>query len=182
MSCECADRMKRELTSLRTSARAQMYSLHRSLDAFQESIRQGANTLAAVHLYRAGVYLSAKESFSLEPSLIEILDSLERNLSENNSDLFSFFIRFKESISREDMSADKKRMLRGILRQKSKAVGLLSGRSVLELENARRALKRAEKTAERLLTWKEGIRTGTSPELICITDIHGSPDISQSNE
>jgi hypothetical protein len=174
--------MRRELRSTRDSARAQTYALRHSLDAFQESIRQGAEALAAVHLYRAGVYLACRETLANEPSLTDIMDRLENELTGADPALLRFLIQHREMIEIEDVSADKRKMLFGILRQKNKATGLLTGRANSEIDNAKRALQRADKTAERLLTWKEGIRSGATPELLCIADIHGPSYVDQSSE
>jgi len=182
MTCDCVNHMRRELRSIRDSARAQSYALRRSLDAFQESIRQGAEALATVHLYRAGVYLACQETLSIEPSRACIMDCLENELTEVDSSLFRFLIQHREMIEVEDVFADKRKMLFGILRQKNKAIGLLAGRANSEIENAKRALQRADKTAKRLLTWKEGIRSGATPELFCIADIHGPSYVDLSSE
>ena len=181
MSCECSEIMQRELRLKRSEARAHGDALKRNLDAFQEGIRQGADALACVHIHRAGVYLASKETHSVEPSASEIMEALENEISTNHRELLRYFSQHRDGILKEDLNADKRKMLRGILRQKSKAVGLLTGRATIELENARRALERAKRTEERLAAWKEGIKSSVTPELVQIADIHGHGFINQTN-
>ena len=182
MRCNCEEAMARELKHVQSTARIHRYSLIRQLDAFKEGIQQGADSLAVVHLYRAGVYLSGKDRLSYEFTVGDVIASLEDELSHNNPVLRQFLTRHHQEIMDEDFSADKRKMLFGILRQKKKAIGLLTGRANSEIENAQRALDRANEISQKLFSWKEGLQSTVVPELIFIADIHKPESTSQSSE
>jgi hypothetical protein len=134
-------------------------------------------------LFRAGVYLAALETNSPEPSGSQVLDALDNDLVGKDNVLLQFLSRHRDEIMREDSNADKRKMLRGILRLKAKAAGLLRGRAETEYDNTRKALERARRTEERLSAWKEGtIKVSVTPELVQIADVHARSFIDQSSE
>ena len=179
MGCECVETMKNELRSVRNTARTQANKMRKQLDAFQEGIQIGADNLAVAHIYKAGVYLACRDySMKLEPPISEIENALDKELSSKYPNLFRFFRTHLHEVCTEDLSADKKKMLRDIIKRGQNALGLLSGRAFNEIENAKKALERAERTKERLNLWKQGIKSGVTPELIPIVDKHGMEYIS----
>ncbi|CAG0963752.1 hypothetical protein METP3_01007 [Methanosarcinales archaeon] len=159
---------------MRSDSKAAEGRYRQRLDAFREGITTGANEIGARHLYRAGIYWASFDNEMIhEPLHDMIINSLQIHLQEKYPDLYSFFLRNKNTVSSQSESLEPSTMLSRILRRKDKAEGLLRASAELEINNSKRALERAEQLKERLKTWKEGINVRNKPEAICIVEQHG---------
>jgi len=172
MKCGCLRLIEYSLKASRERARqAQMENAHK-LEAFRNGIREGAMEVAARHVYRAGVYLASLE-MGLKSNLEEreILAALERNIGKYPL-LAEFFRRNVERVKAQAIFVDVRKMLRRILKQKRKAMGLLKGNAEREFALAQEALERVRKLEERLATWREASHLEALVEAVKIYDVH----------
>lgn len=172
MKCNCLKLIEYGLKASRGRARQAQIENARKLEAFRNGIREGAMEVAARHVYRAGVYLASLEGgLKRNPGEREILAALERNLRKHPA-LTEFFGRNVERIRAQAIFVDARRMLRRILKQKGRAVGLLKGNAERELTLAREALERVRRLEERLATWREASHLEALVEAVKIYDVH----------
>ena len=159
------------MVSKEKARQIQMENAHK-LEAFRNGIREGAMEVAARHIYRAGVYLASLEGgLKINPEEKEILAALERSIGKYPL-LAEFFGRNVERVRAQSIFVDVKKMLRRILRQKGKAVGLLKGNAERELALAQEVLERVRKLEERLATWREVSHLEALVEAVKIYDVH----------
>jgi hypothetical protein len=141
------------------------------LEKFKENIKNGFHQLAANHLFKAGAYFaSADNGLDRNPPARDILASLRRRLRGRGGRLLVFFERNTELVEKQAYLVDVEGLLRGILRQGEKAVGLLEGNGERELQEAERVLERLEKMESYLASWREaGVG---SADYVKIVDMH----------
>jgi hypothetical protein len=141
------------------------------LEKFKENIKNGFHQLAANHLFKAGAYFaSADNGLDRNPPARDILASLRKRLRGRGGRLLVFFERNTELVEKQAYLVDVEGLLRGILRQGEKAVGLLEGNGERELQEAERVLERLEKMESYLASWREaGVG---SADYVKIVDMH----------
>ncbi len=173
MSCQCRDRAQTVAAAARKRARAAEGQLVSRLEAFQIAIQDGARQLAARHLYRAGVYLcSLRGNLERDVSPWRVMDVLD-NDPLIGEELKPLIVRNRSLIERQAEELVPREMLRGILRAKGRAAGLLRGNAERELEQARKALDRYVRLEDHLAAWREGLRAESQVAVIPLMDSHG---------
>jgi hypothetical protein len=141
------------------------------LGRFKENVRNGFHQLAANHLFKAGAFFaSADNGLDRNPPARDILASLRRRLRGRGGRLLVFFEKNAGLVEKQAYLVDVEGLLRGILRQREKAVGLLEGNGERELQEAERVLERLEKLESYLTSWRE-IGVG-SADYVKIVDMH----------
>jgi hypothetical protein len=143
------------------------------LDTFREGIVEGAHELVARHLYRGGVYQASLDNgLARNPDSSMVLSSLANRLSSADPDAYEFYSENKNLVEQQGQSLDAETLLRGVLRHKGKATGLLEGNVLRELSQAQILIQRMKRLDEYLATWKESLRMEGSVELQKIVDMH----------
>ncbi|MEM3464987.1 MAG: hypothetical protein QXU11_08080 [Thermoproteota archaeon] len=173
MTCSCKEKIRLALESAKSRGRLFDAEQSRRLDSFRENIMEGARELAARHLYRAGVYFASLDNnLEKRPSSSQIRMALEKRLADMSPLLSSFTGGNIHLIMRQSEAIDSNKLLRGILRQESKAIGLLEGNGLREVEQAEKILTRLDKLKKYLESWRQGVREELRIEVVEITDIH----------
>jgi hypothetical protein len=159
------------LVAVRSRILAEKNRMNSQLEKFKENIKNGFHQLAANHLFKAGAYFaSADNGLDRNPPTRDILASLRRRLRGKGGRLLVFFERNTELVEKQAYLVDVEGLLRGILRQGEKAVGLLEGNGERELQEAERVLERLEKMESYLASWREaGVG---SADYVKIVDMH----------
>lgn len=147
--------------------------LLRGLEVFKENVRSGVDFLVAKHLYRAGVYFASLDN-GLTKNLLfsDVIESLRRRLRDRNARLFVFMERNRELVSKQGELIDVESLLRRILRQGSRAVGLLEGVGERELQEAERLLERFDRMERYFAKWSEVIVPSSTTYYRKIVDMH----------
>jgi hypothetical protein len=171
LSCSCHRNVEDSLVAVRSRILAEKNRMNSQLEKFKENIKNGFHQLAANHLFKAGAYFaSADNGLDRNPPTRDILASLRRRLRGKGGRLLVFFERNTELVEKQAYLVDVEGLLRGILRQGEKAVGLLEGNGERELQEAERVLERLEKMESYLASWREaGVG---SADYVKIVDMH----------
>jgi hypothetical protein len=171
LSCSCHRNVEDSLVAVRSRILAGKNRMISQLEKFKENIKNGFHQLAANHLFKAGAYFaSADNGLDRNPPTRDILASLRRRLRGRGGRLLVFFERNTELVEKQAYLVDVEGLLRGILRQGEKAVGLLEGNGERELQEAERVLERLEKMESYLASWREaGVG---SADYVKIVDMH----------
>jgi hypothetical protein len=171
LSCSCHRNVEDSLVAVRSRILAGKNRMISQLEKFKENIKNGFHQLAANHLFKAGAYFaSADNGLDRNPPARDILASLRRRLRGRGGRLLVFFERNTELVEKQAYLVDVEGLLRGILRQGEKAVGLLEGNGERELQEAERVLERLEKMESYLASWREaGVG---SADYVKIVDMH----------
>ena len=173
MNCDCAERVDHLLATGKRKARRSETEYQARLDTFRQGIVEGAREQVARHLFRAGVYqASLDDNLRRNPGPTLVHNSLSGRLSKAEPEMHRFYAENKSLIENQEHSVDPEALLRGVLRQKTKATGLLEGNVQRELSQARLLMQRMKRLDEYLATWKESLRMEASVEVRKIVDMH----------
>ena len=173
MTCSCQRSVEDSLVAVKSRILGERSRMFSQLERFKENMRNGFYQLAANHLFKAGAFFASVDNgLERNPSLRDIFASLRRRLRDRNVKLLGFFERNAGLVEKQADLVDVESLLRGILRQGVKAVGLLEGNGERELREAERVLERLEKLEGYLASWKEG--AVGSADYVKIVDMHDS--------
>lgn len=173
MSCYCRRSLEDAMMSIKSRASVERMNYVNRLEAFKEGIRSGAYELIARHLFRAGVYYASLDNgLKNNPSVDEVLNSLRRRLVVRARLLFDFLERNRQLVIGQSEFVDSSVLLRRLLAQGSKAVGLLEGNGDREVNEARRILDRLGRLERYLVSWREGGLDEFRFEVVKIVDMH----------
>jgi hypothetical protein len=173
MTCSCKKSVEQALASARSRGKFLDAEQERKLESFRRNMIEGAHELIARHIYKAGVYFASLDhSLERRPSTNQVRMALEKRLTDMNTSLRKFVRENMQLVERQRESVDSDKLLRGILRQGSKAVGLLEGNGRRETEQAEKIIARLEKLEHYLASWREGIMGEPKIEAVEISDIH----------
>jgi hypothetical protein len=173
MTCSCRKSIEQALVSARSRGRIIDAEQERRLESFRRNMVEGAHELIARHIYKAGVYFASLDhDLERRPSTNQVRMALEKRLMSMNAPLRKFVQENMHLVERQRESVDHDRLLRGILRHGSKAVGLLEGNGRREMEQAEKILVRLEKLEQYLASWRQGILGESRIEAVEISDIH----------
>jgi hypothetical protein len=151
--CSCRRAVAYSVEDARREARRVQEEYARRLDSFRDGIAQGAREMAARHLYLAGVYAA----------------SLDNGLTRNPD---GFMVR-ASLMRRLEAEGGVERSLRGVLRDRRGAPGLLEARVRSELGQAEASLARLERLEGFLASWRESVRLESQMGVDVIVDMHG---------
>jgi len=158
---------------LRRRARRVQEEYARRLDAFREGIAQGAREVAARHLYLAGVYAASLDNgLTRNPDGFMVIASLISRIESGGGRLFRFYNENSGLVEAQGEFVDVERALRGVLRNRRGAPGLLEARVRSELGQAEEVLKRLEKLGESLASWRESVRLESEVTVYVVIDMH----------
>jgi len=173
MECNCAEKIGYLVSSNKRKARRTEVEYQARLDTFRKGIVEGAHELVARHLYRCGVYqASIDNGLVRNPDSSMILSSLANRLSSTEPEAHEFLSRNRNLVEQQGHSVDPEGLLRGVLRHKGKATGLLEGNVLREVGQAEILIQRMKRLDEYLASWKESLRMEGSIELQKIVDMH----------
>jgi len=174
MSCPCEERIQYILERYRYDARQQNGEYNRQIEMFQKGIRSGAEEIAVLHLFRAGVYWASYDNAcDRNPDVRCILDSVSGYVRRDYSDLNNILRLMTDTVREWGVLEEPAQLMRAILRKKSeKTPPLLLANAKNEVEASRKALSRADVVSERMTIWREGIVVQNNPEVVCIADMH----------
>lgn len=152
--------------------RAELENQNR-LDSFKQGIVEGAHEQIGRHLYRAGVYQASLDNdLTRNPDASDVFSSLSRRLSDDDPDMYRFYQENKRIVEQQMNSVDHEGLLRGVLRQKEKASGLLEGNVLRELNQAKILMERMKRLDEYLASWRESLRMEATVEISKVVDMH----------
>jgi len=171
--CSCRKAVSYSVDAARTEAREVQEEYARRLESFRNGIAQGAREVAARHLFLAGVYAASLDN-GLTRSLSELMvrDSLVRRLDVRGEPLLMFFRENLTLVEAQGEFVDVERALRGVLRDRRGAPGLLEARVRSELEQAEDSLRRLGRLEEFLASWMESVRLESQVGVDEIVDMH----------
>jgi hypothetical protein len=173
MMCSCRKSIELALASAKSRGRLAEIEQAEKLESFREGMREGAYELVARHLFRSGIYFASLDNgLERRPSANLVREALNKRLADTSAALREFFQANLPSIMRQSESIDPEELLRGILRHRAKAVGLLEGNGLREIEQAEKVLERLNKLNNYLASWKEGVREEAKVEVVEIADMH----------
>jgi len=171
LTCSCHRSVEDSLVAVRSRILGERSKVVGQLERFKENMRDGFRQLAANHLFKAGAYFASVDNgLNRSPSSRDILASLRRRLRSRGERLMAFVERNAGVIEKQADFVDVEGLLRSIIRQGEKAVGLLEGNGERELLEAERVLERLEKLEVYLASWKEG--AVGSADYVKIVDMH----------
>jgi len=143
------------------------------LETFRQNIRNGEEQSIAKHLFKAGVYFASLDNgLSRNPSVSEVIKSLERRLVDMSDDLRKFLERRREVVEQQASLIDVEEVLRGILKRGRSAEGLLKGNGERELLGAKKGLVRLERLEAFLASWRAGLLGEPKQYFVKIVDMH----------
>jgi len=172
-ACSCRQVVSYTVEELRRRARRVQEEYARRLDAFREGIEQGAREVAARHLYLAGVYAASLDNgLTRNPDGFMVRASLMGRLEAEGDRLMRFYNENSILVEAQGEFVDVERTLRGVLRDRKGAPGLLEARVRSELGQAETALTRLERLEGFLASWRESVRLESQVGLDVVTDMH----------
>lgn len=175
MTCRCEERVKFIKDAHQGHANQARGKFLERLETFRDGIADGARELAALHLYRAGVYWASRDGeLSRNPGPYAVSDALEAHLHdvEGSMPLVLFYQRHEKTVRDQAVVVEAESLLRRFLRKREKAPGLLAANAKSELESAARALEQIERLETRLKAWGQSSVGESNPEAIRIVDVH----------
>ena len=172
--CSCRRAVSYSVEAAREEAREVQEEYARRLESFREGIAQGAREVAARHLFLAGVYAASLDNgMTRSPSDLMVMGSLGRRLESRGDPLLSFYREDLTLVGAQGEFVDVERALRGVLRDRRGAPGLLEARVRSELEQAEASLRRLERLEEFLASWRESVRLESQVGVDVVVDMHG---------
>lgn len=174
MPCHCRERIQNILKRYQYEAQLQNRDYTRQIERFQNGIRSAAEEVATIHLFRAGVYWASYDNAcARDPDVSSILRSASEYVRRDYPDLNCLVRNLTNMVSEWGVPEEPVQLLRSILRNRSeKTLPLLLANAKNEVEASREALKSANTVSKQLNMWREGVIVQTSPEVICIADMH----------
>jgi len=173
LSCYCKRSLDESLKVIKSRAAGERMRYASQLEAFKENIRSGAYELVARHLFKAGVYYASLDNdLKNNPSIDEVLHSLSRRLDTRAGLLFNFLGKNRKLVIEQSKFVDNNMLLRKLLTQGSKAIGLLEGNGDREVNEAERIMDRLNRLERYLASWREGSLDEFRYEVVKIVDMH----------
>ncbi|MEM1557620.1 MAG: hypothetical protein QXS66_07905 [Thermoproteota archaeon] len=173
MSCYCKKSLEESLMPIKSRGAGERMRYMNQLEAFKEGIKSGAYELIARHLFNAGVYYASLDNgLKNNPSVEVVLQSLRRRLIGRAGLLFDFLERNKQLVIRQSEIVNTNVLLRKLLAQGSKAIGLLEGNGDREVNEAIRIMDRLNRLERYLVSWREGGLDEFRYEIVKIVDMH----------
>jgi len=173
--CSCWRVVGYTVDEKRREARRVQAEYARRLASFREGIAQGAREVAARHLFLAGVYAASLDNgLARSPDLFMIRGSLLMRLQSLGGRLLRFYLENEGVVWAQSEFIDVERVLRGVLRDRRGAPGLLEARVRSELGLAEESLLRLERLERFLASWREKVRLESQVGVDVIVDMHGS--------
>jgi hypothetical protein len=171
--CSCRRSVSYSVEAARAEAREVQGEYARRLESFREGIAQGAREMAARHLYLSGVYAASLDNgLARNPDVFMVRESLGRRLESRGEPLLGFYRVNLTLVESQGEFVDVERALRGVLRDRRGAPGLLEARVRSELEQAEASLSRLERLEEFLASWRESVRLESQVGLDVLVDMH----------
>jgi hypothetical protein len=173
MNCECVKRVQYLVSRRRKDARLVESNFKESLQAFKNGIVEGEKELIARQLFRAGVYQACLDSkLSRHLELSEILSSLQRRISQSEPSIYELYLENKQRVEEQSNGVDIDKLLRGVLKSKESAKGLLEGNILREIGQVKVLAERMERLDKYLASWKESLRMEGVIDMKVIMDMH----------
>jgi len=170
--CRCRKSLEYDVADARKEADRVRAERLKRLEAFREGIAQGAREVAARHLYLAGVYSACLDNgFVREPDGFMIMGALRSRKTSMTLNVSDFFSESYTVIQGQAEFVDIRNVLKGVLRIRSKAQGLLMANTQRELGEAGAALERLRRLEEMLLAWRS-LNPESKVGLESIVDMH----------
>ena len=171
--CGCRRAVEYSIEAARMEARRTQAEYGRRLDSFRDGIAQGAREVAARHLYLAGVYAASLDNgLARNPNGFMVRESLARRLTTEGGRLLRFYGENSVLVEAQGEFVDVERALRGVLRDRRGAPGLLEARVRSELGQAEDALVRLERLEGFLASWRESVRLESQVAVDVVVDMH----------
>jgi hypothetical protein len=172
LECTCLKRVEYLASARRSKARRAEDDYQKRLEIFREGIVEGVRQLIARHLYRCGVYRASLDNGLMRnPSGPEVMNSLHRT-PNLDSKIQEFLAGNERLVAQQEGSVDAEALLRGVLRQRAKAIGLLEGNVQRELNQVKALIERMERLDRYLASWRENLRMERAIEIKKILDMH----------
>lgn len=98
---------------------------------------------------------------------------MRRRLEAEGGRLLGFYGENSVLVEAQGEFVDVERSLRGVLRDRRRALGLLEARVLFELGQAEASLVRLERLEEFLASWRESVRLESQVGVDVVVDMHG---------
>jgi len=171
--CSCRQAVEYSVEEARREARRVQAEYARRLGSFRDGIAQGAREMAARHLYLAGVYAASLDNgLTRNPDGFMVRASLMRRLEAEGGRLLGFYGENSVLVEAQAEFVDVERSLRGVLRNRRGAPGLLEARVRSELGQAEASLARLERLEGFLASWRESVRLESQVGVDVVVDMH----------
>jgi len=171
--CGCRRAVEYSVEAARRDAHRAQAEYGRRLESFRSGIAQGAREVAARHLYLAGVYAASLDNgLARDPDGFMVRTSLMRRLEAEGGRLLRFYGENSVLVDAQGEFVDVEKALRGVLRDRRGAPGLLEARVRAELGQAEDALVRLERLEGFLASWRESVRLESQVGVEVVVDMH----------